>query len=175
MFQQQSLALPVIKLSALKKLLLASIFTALSLALPWVCHQFGIAGAIFLPMHFFVLIAGLLCGWQVGLLVGVLTPLLSFLTSGMPLMAVLPQITLEIAIYGLAAGLLREVFKKNIFISLIGAMLLGRLALGLFVFGAKGVDPLVIMQGVIAVGWLGIMIQLALIPLFVKKIKDYIK
>lgn len=172
---QKSLVLPVVKLSVLKKLLFTSIFTALSIVLPWFCHQFGIAGSVFLPMHFFVLIAGLLCGWQVGLLAGALTPLLSFLTSGMPLMAVLPQITLEIAIYGLAAGLLREVFKKNLFISLIGAMLLGRLALGIFVFISAGIDPLVTMQSVITVGWIGIIIQLAIITSLVKKIKKIVE
>lgn len=167
-------SLPIIKLSALKKILFAAIFTALSVATPWVCHQFGIAGQIFLPMHFFVLVAGLLCGWQVGLLAGVITPLVSYLTSGMPLLPVLPQISLEIAVYGFTAGILCEIFKQKVFTSLIIAMLLGRLALGLFVFAVKGIDPLVTIQGVITVGWPGILMQIILLPFVVKKIIKFL-
>ena len=35
------------------------LFLSLSTATPWVFHQFHLAGPIFLPMHFFVLMAGL--------------------------------------------------------------------------------------------------------------------
>ncbi|RKY70366.1 MAG: ECF transporter S component, partial [Candidatus Latescibacterota bacterium] len=47
-------------------------------------HQFGIAGKVFLPMHFPVIVAGLLFGPFSGLLVGLFSPVLSFLLTGMP-------------------------------------------------------------------------------------------
>lgn len=40
-------------------------------------HTIQNAGSIFLPMHIPVLICGLLCGWQYGLICGFLTPVLS--------------------------------------------------------------------------------------------------
>ena len=52
-------------------------FISLAVATPWVFHQFYLAGPTFLPMHIFVLVAGLLFGWRAGLIVGLFTPLVS--------------------------------------------------------------------------------------------------
>jgi hypothetical protein len=105
------------------------VLIALDVWLPLILHQFNIAGAVFLPMQFFVLLGGLALGWRAGLLVGLLTPLLSHAISGMPLLALLPQITIENSAYGFTAGLLRERFNLGIYKSLLFSMLGGRLAL----------------------------------------------
>src|SRR5512133_2769825 len=86
--------------AGLRAYAVASLFVALSVTVPWVFHQFGVAGQVFLPMHFFVLAAGLLFGWQAGLLVGLCSPALSHALAGMPVSVMLPQVTLELASYG---------------------------------------------------------------------------
>jgi len=150
-------------------------FISLDVVVPWLTHHFGgvQAGSMFLPMFFFILLAGLLGGWRAGLLVGLFTPLISFGVSGMPLLPILPQITIECVSYGLIAGLLRGKFHVGIVWSLIGAMILGRLArLGfvaaVFLLYGGEVSPLVYMWAVVVQGLPGIAIQLALIPLVIR-------
>ncbi|TSC53614.1 MAG: hypothetical protein LiPW39_175, partial [Parcubacteria group bacterium LiPW_39] len=112
--------LHVLKLTKIKTLSFVAAFTVLSVITPMAAHYFGgpTAGRIFLPLHFFVLTAGLLLGWRAGLVVGILTPLISYSVSGMPLLLVLPFVTMEVAAYGFFAGLLRE-NVKNIWVALI--------------------------------------------------------
>lgn len=144
-----------------------AVFSALNVLVPWACHCIHpLAGPTFLPIHTFVLLAGLLFGWRAGLLVALLSPLISFEVSGMPALAILPQVTIELTSYGLAAGLLREKFNLRIIWSLIGAMLIGRLALGLsvFVLSHGEANPLWYVWSVIEQGWPGIVIQLIVIP-----------
>jgi hypothetical protein len=80
-------------------------------------------------MHIFVFVAGLLFVWRTGLVVGLLTPLTSYAASGMPALQILPQIVVELSVYGLVAGILREKFDLLVIWSLLGAMVAGCLAL----------------------------------------------
>jgi len=151
-------------------------FAVLSVLTPWVFHQFHLAGATYLPMHFFIFAAALACGWQAGLIVGVLTPFASFAVSGMPAITVLPQIAVEVAVYGLLAGLLRQKFNLKVVWSLLGAMVGGRIALLLSVFivqAATGhvystlgptATPLAAVWDTIKLAWPGMVIQIVLIP-----------
>jgi len=118
----------VLKYTDIRSYLITFVFILLSVTVPWIFHQFQLAGATFLPMHIFVLLAGFLFGWRAGLIVGICTPLASYVISGMPLLAVLPQVTIELTVYGLIAGLLNEKFDLRIIWSLLGAMLAGRIA-----------------------------------------------
>lgn len=176
MEQVKVIAKPIIKIKNLELINFSILFVVLAVALPLVAHQFHLAGQIFLPMHLFVFAAALLFGWRAGLMVGILTPSISYLTSGMPLLSVLPQITIEIVTYGLVAGLCREKLKFNLYISLIIAMVAGRLASG---FSAlligTAVSPLNQIWQVIKIGWPGILIQLALVPLIVILIKRFLE
>ncbi len=152
-------------------------FTALSVAMPWAFHQFQFAGATYLPMHFFIFAAALACGWQAGLIVGVLTPLASFAISGMPAATVLPQIMVEVAAYGVIAGLLRQRLNLKPVWALLGAMVGGRLALLMAVFIVQAVTghvysplgptatPLAAVWNTVAQSWPGMLIQLAALPL----------
>ncbi len=168
-------AIPVLKVSNLGLVIFSVVFIALDVALPWVTHQFHLAGPVFLPMHFLVLVAALLFGWRVGLIVGLFTPIVSFGLSGMPFLPVLPQITLELVSYGLIAGFLRERFKLNLWFSLILAMILGRMVLGLTVFILGLPNPFEHVFSVIKMGLLGILIQLAFVPLIVKLLYERVK
>ena len=154
-------------------------FVALGVFAPWACHQFHLAGPTFLPMQYFVLLAGLMFGWRVGLTVGLLTPLASYALSGMPVANVLPQVAVELSSYGVIAGLLREKLNLRVIWSLLGAMVGGRLALLMAIgvvslvagesYSALGVEssPLLAVWVVVKQGWPGIIIQLASIPVFV--------
>lgn len=166
----------MVKPSVLRWALFTVVFTALSVVTPWITHQFSLAGSVFLPMHFFVLVAGLLFGWRVGLSVGIMSPLVSYFISGMPIVSHLPFITFEIATYGLFIGLLYKKWHFNLWVSLLSAMLIGRIILGLavYIIGFK-LGPIDYVINVVNLGWLGILIQVAFIPLLVKWLGQYMK
>jgi hypothetical protein len=167
-------------------------FVALAVATPWVFHQFHLAGPIFLPMHIFVLMAGLLFGWRAGLAVGLFTPLISYGISGMPVLTLLPQIVVEVSFYGLVAGMLREKLNLRVIWSLIGAMIAGRLALLLAVLilwlggaiysplslytgmGAEA-NPLAVLWSTISLSWPGIAIQLISLPLIIELVERFLQ
>ncbi len=140
---------------------------------------FHLAGPTFLPMPYLVLMAGLLFGWRVGLITGLFTPLASYTISGMPVVSVLPQIVVELSTYGLIAGLLRDKLNLGVLWSLLGAMVVGRLALLMAgwiasIFSGQsylpiGVEtvPLQALWAVIKQGWPGILIQLVTIPIII--------
>ena len=93
------------KENQVKKLVMAAMCVALGIILPMAFHTIQNAGSIFLPMHIPVLICGLLCGWQYGLICGFLTPVLSRLFTGMPPAAILPAMACELAVYGVLTGI----------------------------------------------------------------------
>ncbi|KKT76826.1 MAG: hypothetical protein UW73_C0036G0005 [Microgenomates group bacterium GW2011_GWB1_44_8] len=160
MFTQTKVLPKVLTFSTIKYYIFSAVFVGLAVATPTIFHQFNLAGPRFLPMHIFVLIAGLLFGWRTGLLVGLLSPLMSYSITHMPPMAILPETVLELSIYGLAIGLLRE-RNLNIWVSLISAMVLGRLARLVFVL-AFGLHTN--FWQYLQMSWPGIVLQLALIP-----------
>lgn len=130
----QTKTLPkILTFGEIKYYIFSLTFTGLAVFVPWFLHNFTMAGSKFLPMHFFVMIAGFLFGWRTGLIVGAMSPLLSYSLTQMPAMAILPQVILELVVYGLAIGILRE-RKFNIWVSLFSAMILGRIARILFIF-----------------------------------------
>jgi hypothetical protein len=150
--------------------------TALNVFLPYLVHQFNLAGSVFLPMHFFALIAGLVFGWRAGLLVGFFSPLVSFSLSGMPVLPILSLITLEITAYGFVAGFLREKVKVNMWIALAGALISGRLIIilaGSFLLVDKSSINYLIYT--LKMGWPGILFQFALVPYLSAKVSGWFK
>lgn len=166
----------VLKYNNVRSYVLTAAFVSLAVSVPWVFHQFHLAGPTFLPMHIFVLMAGLLFGWRAGLAVGLLTPLSSYAVSQMPVLTILPQVLIELSAYGLIAGILREKYNLRAIWSLLGAMIGGRLALLLALlviylvagesYSPLGLEtsPFVAFSSVIKQGWPGIVIQLVSIP-----------
>jgi riboflavin transporter FmnP len=164
-----------------RKLVLSGLFIAFGVLLPMVFHQFNMGGPVFLPMHIPVLIAGMFLGVLPGLLVGLITPIVSSLLTGMPVaFPMLPIMVFELATYGLVAGYLSQALKANSYISLVLAMVAGRIAAGLVVFilgtffGFQGPGPILFVQGAIVTGIPGIIIQLAFIPLVVNLLKKHV-
>jgi len=166
----------ILKYTDIRSYIFTAVFVLLNVGLPRVFHQFYLAGPTFLPMHIFVFVAGLLFGWRAGLVVGLITPLASYAVSGMPVLQTLPQIVVELSVYGLVAGILRERFNLRVIWSLLGAMLAGRLALCLGalaiyliagrIYSPLGLEasPFLAVWSVIKQGWPGMVAQMALIP-----------
>lgn len=176
MEQVKSLLKPITQLRNIELINFSFLFVALAVALPWFTHQFHLAGPTFLPMHLFIFVAALLFGWRAGLIVGLFTPLISYFVSGLPLPQFLPQITIELAVYGLVAGFVRKKMGLNLWLSLIIAMVTGRIALGLAVWllGTNPAGPINQVITVVKLGWPGILIQLAIIPLIVLLLKKFL-
>jgi niacin transporter len=171
-------ALPLtLKLTDIKTYGIIAAFVVLSVLTPWAVHQIPNAGATYLPMHFFIFVAALTCGWQTGAIVGLLTPFASYVVSGMPVLTVLPQIAIEVTVYGLLAGLLRQKLHLNVVWSLLGAMIGGRVALLIAVAIVQGITGSVYSPlgpsatsfsaawNTVAQAWPGMLIQLTVIPL----------
>jgi len=149
---------------------------AVGLLLPMVFHSlFGaLGGRTLLPMHYAVLLGGLLLGPVAGVFLGVATPLLSTLMTGMPAIAILPPMAVELAVYGLVAGVSRRSWRLTAFWSLLLAMMAGRIALGLAVavlgpsIGLKA-EPVAYVVAAIATGLPGIAVQVVVIPLLLAR------
>ena len=155
-----------------RHLVMAALCAALGVVLPVTLHSIPNAGSILLPMHIPVLLCGLVCGPVYGLGCGILTPLLSSLITGMPPAAVLPSMLCELAVYGLAAGLLSKVIRTgkrvlDLYVQLIGAMLLGRVVYGVMnalVFSAGNYSFSAFVTAAFVTALPGIVIQLVLLP-----------
>lgn len=175
-FSRPQSLLIALRYKDIRSYILTAAFVMLAVFVPWVFHQFHLAGPTFLPMHIFVLIAGLLFGWRAGLLVGLFTPLVSYFISGMPVLNILPQVVIELSAYGFIAGILREKYHLRTIWSLLGAIIGGRLALLIaisiiYLIGGQsysplgpGANPLTSFWSTVKQGWPGIAMQLAFVP-----------
>ncbi|MCD4711656.1 MAG: ECF transporter S component [Clostridiales bacterium] len=155
-------------------LILSGVFIALGLVLPIAFHMFGGAGPIFLPMHIPVLIGGFFLSPMLALSVGVLTPMLSGIITGMPpIFPMMPIMMLELGIYGLTISVVKNNVTKNPYIALLASMILGRVAAGFMVFvlstffAAKLPSAIIFITTSVTTGIPGIIIQLIIIPIVV--------
>lgn len=159
------------QLNPVKKIVYTAVCCALCLILPMAFHSVPKGGIIFLPMHIPVLLCGLVCGWQYGLICGVLGPLLSSIVTSMPPAAILPSMTVECGVYGLVSGLLMKYvhtkhMAADIYISMISSMILGRVVAGFakaWIF-TPGVSPFAWVTTSLVTGIPGIVLQLVLMP-----------
>lgn len=155
-------------------IVLSAMFLALGIVLPIFTGQIREIGNMLLPMHLTVMLCGLICGWQYGALVGVITPLLRSLLFNMPKMY--PNavcMAFELAAYGFIIGILYSHAKrKNIltlYVSLILSMLGGRVVWGivqsiLLGFGDNGFTLAMFISRGFVTAVPGIILQFVLIP-----------
>ena len=158
----------------IKRMVYTATFIALGVLFPMAFHAFGsMAGPVLLPMHIPVILCGLVCGWYFGAICGALAPLLSSLMTGMPPLGILPAMLCELTVYGAVSGLLFHFVRTkkvlaDLYISLAGAMLVGRCVLGVLnalFFSAAGTYSFKVWGTAAFVTSLpGIIIQLLLIP-----------
>ncbi|UUX34729.1 ECF transporter S component [Fundicoccus culcitae] len=159
-------------MSTVKKSMITAINIALCVVLPMAFHAIENGGRIFSPMHIPVLLCGLICGWPYGLLTGIAGPLLSSLFTGMPPMAILPQMMVELATYGVVAGLMMEYVHTgkvfaDLYISLITALIAGRVVAGLtgaLIFSRGSITMASWVTSYFVTAFPGIVLHLAVIP-----------
>lgn len=162
-------------MSNVKKSIITAVCIALCYVIPLMFHGIQNAGSIFCPMHIPVFICGLICGWQYGLLCGIAGPALSSALSGMPPVAVLPSMMVELAAYGTAAGLMMKLVRTkstyaDLYISLIVAIVCGRVLAGLakaLIFARGSYSMSAWIAGSVVTSWPGTVIQLVFIPTIV--------
>lgn len=161
------------------KLSYAAMCLALCLVLPFLTGQIPEIGSMLCPMHLPVLLAGYLCGPWWAAIVGSTAPLLRNLMFGMPPFPTAIAMCLELAAYGLAAGILYIRLQKktyNIYISLFAAMLFGRIAYGIAMTVILGFSSSVyswqaFIAGAFTGAIPGIILQILLIPILVIALK----
>ena len=160
----------------IRKLTLAALFLALAFVLPFLTGQIPQIGSMLCPMHIPVLLCGFFCGAPWGLAVGVIAPILRSVALGMPPM--FPTafcMAFELAVYGFAAGWLHNKLPKkkiNVYVSLLCAMILGRMVWGIVMFACMGLDAskfglTAFVAGAFANAIPGIVLQIVLIPILV--------
>ena len=158
-------------------MILSAVLLAVGMVLPMLTMQVKEIGDSLLPMHIPVLLCGILCGWQYGGFIGLVLPVLRSVIFGMP--PIYPNavwMALELAAYGVAIGLVYAAFKKKnilaVYVSLVSAMLLGRVVWGiakavLLGVGGKPFTFTAFWVGGFVDAVPGIILQLVLIPLLV--------
>ncbi len=157
------------------KLCYAAMCLALCLLLPFLTGQIPQIGNMLCPMHLPVLLAAYLCGPWWAAIVGLTAPILRNLMFGMPQFPTAGIMALEMATYGLIAGLLYLALakkKRNIYLSLIAAMLAGRVIYGIASAIVMGVSGSTYSFGLFIAGAFtnaipGIILQIVLIPILV--------
>lgn len=169
------------KLSLKTQIAVVACAVVSAVALPLALHAIGAAsglgtalGEFLLPMHFPIILAGFLAGPYAAGIAGLLSPLISFGLTGMPALVMLPFMMIELMVYGFCAGALRNKnipdIAKVLITQIIGrtvraaAILIGFYGLG------TAVAPAVILTS-IKIGFVGIIIQLLVIPFIVRSAK----
>lgn len=155
------------------------LLSGIGITLPRIFHVLvgSTAGATFLPMHIAILIASLVFGIRSGSVVAGSSVIFSYLLTGMPSLARLPYMLIELLIYAILLGVFNKRF--NSYISLISTMLIGRLLyagvlfisgnlLGLQLYGISVMESA-------KVGILGIILQLICVPFIAYVMKKCLK
>lgn len=166
------------KRTQITRLIYTAICIALGLLLPMVNKVPGAnLGAIILPMHIPVLLAGFLCGIPYATFCGFILPLLNFALTGRPMLYPTGiSMMFELAAYGCLTAVLYRVTKGKVYISLIGAMLGGRVVMGIantILLGLKGNSYgfSVFLTSAFVNALPGITIQLVVIPAILYALK----
>ncbi len=165
------------KKNHMMRLSLSAMLLAIGLVLPFLTGQIPEIGSMLLPLHLPALVCGFVCGWQWGMAVGFVLPLLRSVLFGMPPM--IPTalcMAFELAAYGAAAGILYQKFagrKGHVYLALVGAMIIGRAvwgAVSVLVYGLLMDSPFALTafwMGGFVNAWPGMVLQLIIVPLIV--------
>ena len=171
------------KKGVVKKTVMSALFLAIGMVLPLFTGQIKEIGDSLLPMHIPVMLCGILCGPWYGGFIGLVLPFLRSISFGMP--PIYPNavwMALELATYGLVIGIASHRLKIkgvwNTYISLIIAMLSGRVVWGiakavLLGVGGKSFTVSMFIVGGFIDAAIGILLQLILIPTVVALVKKF--
>ena len=162
--------------SKVLKMVLAAMFLALAYVLPFLTGQIQEIGSMLCPMHIPVLLCGFICGWSWGIAVGFAAPLLRSMILTMP--PFFPKavcMAFELATYGAVAGIMYKKLPRKkcmVYVSLLTAMIAGRLVWGTAMFICMGLSGgefgwKAFLAGAVTQAIPGIIIQIVLIPILI--------
>ena len=163
-------------------MVLSAFFIALAYVMPFLTGQIPEIGSMLCPLHIPVLLCGFICGGPWGLLVGFIAPLFRSVVAGMPpLFPTATCMAFELATYGAVVGWLYRKLphkKSSIYISLIVAMILGRLVWGLAMMVCMGITggaftTAAFIAGAFTNAIPGIILQVVLIPALVMVLEKF--
>ena len=158
------------------KLTYSALYLAIALVLPFLTGQIPQIGSMLCPMHIPALLCGFVCGWPWGMAVGFVSPLLRSVLFGMPdMFPTAVAMAFELAVYGAVSGLLYRALPKktaSIYVSLIAAMVAGRLVWGVARYLLAGLahstfTPSLFLAGAVTSALPGIALHILLIPVLV--------
>jgi thiamine transporter ThiT len=161
------------------KVTLAALFLALAFVMPFLTGQIPEIGAMLCPLHIPVILCGYFCGGPWGMAVGFIAPLFRSLTLGMPpFFPTAVCMAFELATYGAVAGFMHKRLPRKkiyIYVSLLTAMIIGRLVWGAAMFICLGINGgaftfSAFIAGAILNAVPGIIVQIVLIPILVMKL-----
>ena len=132
-------------------------FVCGNILVPQLCHLIPQGGLIFLPIYFFTLVAAFRCGWKVGLLTAVLSPVVNCLLFGMPPVASLPAILIKSVTLVLAVEWVSRKMDFSIFS--VAIAVLAYQIVGMAVEFLMDFNFFHAIQD-IRIGWPGILIQI---------------
>ncbi len=166
------------------RLTLSAMLFAMGMVLPFLTGQIPEIGKMLLPMHIPVLLCGMICGPLWGCGVGFALPLCRSLLFGMPyLYPNACSMAMELAAYGLLAGLLFVLLKGQrglirIYGAMLPAMIGGRVIWGLAQLLLLGLEDMpfgwqMFLSGAVLTAIPGIILQLILIPLVMSLLLRY--
>jgi len=118
----------------MQRVIVTSVLLALGILMPLLAHLFG-TGRALLPMHAALMIGSCVLPLSYALFLALSIPLLNHLFTGMPILfPALPVVIFEFSVYVVIIRYCYGVLRCNIFLSLIVAQLLGRLAAALLLW-----------------------------------------
>lgn len=165
------------------KTLISVGIVALAVALPQLVHLLAGAagGAKWLPMYLPVLIGGCLLGTWWGLGIGVASPIVSFLITlafgnPMPILARLPYMVAELAVFAAISGVFSKSIIKNdlfAFLAVILAFVVGRATFITLVAIFQSVSSLTVqlVWTQIKSGLIAVALQVIIVPILVIVLK----
>jgi len=159
-----------------RKITYSAMCVAAAIILPFITANNTKLGNMFCLMHIPVFLCGFLCGPVWGFAVGTVSPLLrSLIVGAPPMFPIAFAMAFELAAYGLVSGLLYKLLPKKpvyIYVSLVGAMIAGRLVWGAVKFAIAGIGGTsfpfsAFLAGAVTGAVPGIILHIALIPVVV--------
>lgn len=158
----------------------AALCLAIALVLPFFTGQIPAIGSMLSPMHIPVYLCAFFCSWYWAALMGFTAPLLRYALFSMPPMPFGIAMAFEMATYGAVASLLYSRLshrkKSSIYISLVAAMIAGRVVWGaarMIIAGVTGTEFTwsLFIAGAFVEAIPGIILHLILVPVIVMAVK----
>ena len=168
-----------LKVKITVKTIVSLIIIVLSLVLPQITHAFfgSMGGILLLPMYLPIILGGCLLGFRYGLVLGVISPLISFgftsiFQNPMPALNRLPFMMIELMVIGFVSGLFSNKINKNknyAFVAVITSLFVGRLSflISIAIFGNLVNLPLSLIVSQIETGLVGLTIQSLALPFII--------